>query len=126
MMCAIRIVQKPRLPAKPGDDEQGQQRGAHHDLGRGHRQEDQQVGRPTGRGTGAAPARRPSACPGWWRPAVARKPIWMLRTTESHMPLGLARVQPVVQGEPVELVAQPREAGSLNDIRITTKIGRNM
>ena len=47
MMWAIRIVMK--LSGKNGGapiaDEQGQQRRAQHDLGRGHRQEDEQVGR---------------------------------------------------------------------------------
>ena len=44
------------------------------------------------------------------------KPIWMLRTTESHMPAAPHGLRPVVQGElVVEVVVEARLAGWLND-----------
>ena len=64
MMCAITIVQKPSRRPDPPEalDEDRQQARAQHDLGGGHRQEDQQVASAPRPGTGAAPGRTRSSC----------------------------------------------------------------
>ena len=49
MMWAIRIVQKPSWPAKPAATNCARSAAPQHHLGRGHRQEDQQVGGSSGR-----------------------------------------------------------------------------
>ncbi len=96
------------LTAEAGGHEQRQQGRAHHDLGRGHRQEDHQVRRrPPGE---AVPHQREGhqRARARWRRAVASRPIWMLSPTASHRPSGPHGSAQLAEREAIELVGVAR------------------
>ena len=79
--------------------EQREQRGAEHDLGRGQRQEREHVDARRGRGSGGAPARAPSRCRAPARSPSRSAAISSELATAVPEPLDAERVLPVVERE---------------------------